>query len=247
MRVLILSDIHSNLEALDAVLADADDAAYTATLCLGDVVGYGASPGDVIARVQRLMPQWIIRGNHDRVCAGVTDAATFSPNARKAVEWTRREVTPADMVWLASLPAGPLMMNEATMVCHGAPQDEDFYLLDSADARLAFSAQSARLCLHGHTHLQTVFRLSGQAVYDETPSRRPRWSVPLRTGDRYLINPGSVGQPRDGDTRAAYAVYDTDAHVIELRRVAYDITGAQRRIRDAGLPETLARRLASGD
>ncbi len=247
MRVLILSDIHSNVDALDAVLADAHDAECASTICLGDIVGYGASPADVIARIQALAPQWIIRGNHDRVCAGLSHASTFSPNARTAIEWTRAQLTSAELVWLAELPTGPMVIDATTLVCHGAPQDEDFYLLDSADARLAFAAQASPLCLHGHTHVQTVFRLRGHAVYDETPSRRPRWSVPMDEGSRYLINPGSVGQPRDGDPRAGYAILDTDARVIELRRVAYDIPSAQRRIRDAGLPETLARRLSSGD
>lgn len=247
MRVLILSDIHSNIEALDAVLADARDAEYASTMCLGDIVGYGASPAEVITRIQALAPQWIIRGNHDRVCAGLSHAATFSPNARTAVEWTRPQLTPTQLTWLSHLPAGPLVIDATTVVCHGAPQDEDFYLLDSADARLAFSAQSSPLCLHGHTHVQTVFRLSGHAVYDETPARRLRWSVRLEDESRYLINPGSVGQPRDGDPRAGYAILDTGAQVIELRRVAYDIASAQRRILDAGLPEPLARRLATGD
>ncbi len=247
MRVLILSDIHSNIEALDAVLADARDAQCASTMCLGDIVGYGASPAEVITRIQALAPQWIIRGNHDRVCAGLSHAATFSPNARTAVEWTRTQLTPTQLTWLSHLPAGPLVMDATTVVCHGAPQDEDFYLLDSADARLAFSAQSSPLCLHGHTHVQTVFRLSGHAVYDETPARRLRWNVRLVDESRYLINPGSVGQPRDGDPRAGYAVLDTGAQEIELRRVAYDIASAQRRILDAGLPEPLARRLATGD
>jgi diadenosine tetraphosphatase ApaH/serine/threonine PP2A family protein phosphatase len=246
MRVLILSDIHSNIEALDAVLADAADA-YTASMCLGDIVGYGASPTEVIARLVSLRPQWMIRGNHDRVCAGLTHAATFSPTARTAIEWTRAQLTPDQLTWLAGLPTGPVVVDEMTMMCHGAPQDEDFYLLDSADARLAFSAQSSAVCLHGHTHAQTVFRLRGHAVYDETPSRRPRWSVSIDRESRYLINPGSVGQPRDGDPRAAYAILDVAAGVIELRRVAYDVASAQRRILDAGLPASLARRLATGD
>jgi len=247
MKVLILSDIHSNIEALDAVLADALDAECASAICLGDIVGYGASPSEVITRIQALAPQWSIRGNHDRVCAGLSHSATFSPHARTAVEWTRAQLTSEELAWLSRLPTGPMVMDATTLVCHGAPQDEDFYLLDSADARLAFAAQTAPLCLHGHTHVQTVFCLSGNAVYDETPSRRARWNVPIADESRYLINPGSVGQPRDGDPRAGYAILDTDACAIELRRVAYDVASAQRRIRDAGLPEPLARRLSTGD
>lgn len=246
MRILILSDLHSNLEAFDAVLADAAGA-YDTTICLGDLVGYGASPLDVMDRLDTLAPRWIVRGNHDRVCAGITDARTFSPVARTAIEWTRHVLPPAALARLAALPTGPTTIDAQTVICHGAPNDEDFYLLDSADARLAFSAQSAQLCLHGHTHAQTIFRLQAFAVYDETPARRTRLTVALDAGSRYLINPGSVGQPRDGDPRAAYAVLDTDARVIELRRVSYDVAAAQARIRAAGLPASLASRLATGE
>lgn len=246
MRILVLSDIHSNTEALDAVLEDAA-AAYDTTICLGDIVGYGASPIEVMEQLDTLAPRWVVRGNHDRVCAGITDSRTFSPVARTAIEWTRRALPPAALARLASLPIGPMTIDAQTVICHGAPNDEDFYLLDSADARLAFSAQSAQLCLHGHTHAQTIFRLQGFAVYDETPARRTRLTVTLDAGSRYLINPGSVGQPRDGDPRAAYALLDTDARTLELRRVSYDIAGAQARIRAAGLPESLARRLATGE
>jgi len=246
MRHLILSDIHSNLEALDAVLADAAGA-FDASICLGDIVGYGASPLDVMDRLATLAPQWIIRGNHDRVCAGISDARTFSPVARAAIEWTRRQLSPAALTRLAALPTGPVAVDAHTTICHGAPSDEDSYLLDSADARLAFSAQSAQLCLHGHTHAQTIFRLQGFSVYDETPAWRTRLIVTLDVGSRYLINPGSVGQPRDGDPRAAYAILDTGTRTVELRRVSYDIAGAQARIRAAGLPELLAGRLATGE
>jgi predicted phosphodiesterase len=246
MRFLILSDIHSNIEALDAVLADAVGA-YDATISLGDVVGYGASPIEVIDRLDALAPLWVVRGNHDRVCAGITDSRTFSPAARIAIEWTRRQLPSAVLTRLAALPAGPITIDANTTICHGAPSDEDTYLLDSADARLAFSSQSSPLCLHGHTHAQTIFRLQGFSVYDETPARRTRVTVTQQAESRYLINPGSVGQPRDGDPRAAYAILDAETKVIELRRVVYDVAGAQARIRAAGLPEPLARRLATGD
>ncbi len=246
MRILILSDIHSNIEALDAVLAEAGDG-YDTTISLGDVVGYGPSPVEVIDRLDTLAPRWVVRGNHDRVCAGITDSRTFSPAARTAIEWTRLQLPPATLARLAALPIGPIAIDAHTTICHGAPNDEDYYLLDSADARLAFSSQSSHLCLHGHTHTQTIFRLQGGAVYDETPARRTRLTVTLEPGSRYLINPGSVGQPRDSDARAAYAILDTEAHTMELRRVPYDIAGTQARIRAAGLPEPLARRLATGD
>ncbi len=245
--LLVLSDIHGNLEALDAVLADAASAGCAGTICLGDLVGYGASPGEVLDRIHDLAPRWIIRGNHDRVCAGITTAALFSPVARTAIEWTRVHLRPGQLTYLAGLMAGPVSCEHGITLCHGAPHDEDFYILDSADALLGFQADAARVILHGHTHVPTVFRLYDRAIYDETPSRRARWTIQLDEASRWLVNPGSVGQPRDGDPRAAYAIMAADGSAIELRRVPYDVQRAQQRIRDAGLPDSLARRLATGE
>lgn len=253
MPILILSDIHSNIEALDAVLADAAPSGYTSTICLGDLVGYGASPIAVLDRVEALAARWLIRGNHDRVCAGISDAETFSPTARQAIEWTRRQLPPARVAWLAALPTGPIPLGDTTTLCHGAPFDEDFYVLGREDAWLALAdlerlaGPAARLCLHGHTHLQTVFCRRGPTIHDETPSRRARWVVHLAAGRQWLVNPGSVGQPRDGDPRAAYALLDEEAGTVELRRVRYDVAGAQQRIKTAGLPEMLATRLSNGE
>lgn len=243
---LVVSDIHGNIDALEAVLADATADGWTGVICLGDLVGYGAAPREVITRLRALAPEWSIRGNHDRVCAGLTSASLFSPVARAAIEWTRDQLTSDELALLATLSPGPLPFSTETLLCHGAPQDEDFYVLDPADARLAFAVQRARLCLHGHTHAQTVFRLNGPALLDETPARRTRCRIPLTPDSRWLVNPGSVGQPRDGDPRAAYAILDAGTMTIELRRVPYDISRAQARIRQAGLPDMLARRLEDG-
>ena len=245
--LLVLSDIHGNLEALDAVLADAAQAGCAGTICLGDLVGYGASPGDVLDRIRDLTPRWNLRGNHDRVCAGITTAALFSPVARTAIEWTRDQLRPAQLAYLAALTPGPVRVDDGLTLCHGAPHDEDLYMVDSADARMGFQADPARVILHGHTHIPTVFRLYDRAIYDETPSRRVRWTIQIDEASRWLVNPGSVGQPRDGDPRAAYALMDVEGRTIELRRVAYDVARAQQRIRAAGLPDILARRLATGD
>ncbi len=245
--LLVLSDIHGNLEALDAVLADAAVTGCVGTICLGDLVGYGASPREVLDRIADLAPRWMVRGNHDRVCAGITTAAMFSPVARQAIEWTRGQLPPEHLARLAALTPGPVPCGTDVTLCHGAPHDEDFYILDSADARMGFQADDAQLILHGHTHVQTVFRLCDRAVYDETPSRRARWTIQVTEDSRWLVNPGSVGQPRDGDPRAAYALLDLEGKTIELRRVAYDVSRAQQRIRAAGLPDLLARRLATGD
>jgi predicted phosphodiesterase len=247
MRYLILSDIHANIHALDAVLEDAADVGWDAAICLGDLVGYGADSAAVLQRMRELAPQWLVRGNHDRVCAGLTSSATFSPPARIAIEWTRATLSEDDLAMLSALPVGPLAVDADALLCHGAPHDEDMYLLDTADATLAMSAHRARLCLHGHTHAQTIFHLSHQGLRDVTPARRRSHVITLGPGARWLINPGSVGQPRDRDPRAAYAVWDTGADTMDLRRVAYDVPAAQAAIRDAGLPDRLAERLAAGE
>lgn len=245
MTVLVLSDIHANLEALTAVLNDAGPC--DGVICLGDIVGYGASPAEVVDLIIELAPRWLLRGNHDRVCAGLTDALLFSPVARKAVEWTRTQLSSEQTAWLASLPAGPLSLGDSTTLCHGAPHDEDFYVLGPDDAWIALEGLRGPLCLHGHTHSQTVFRRQRDMVFDETPAHRARWAVPLTSDSQWLVNAGSVGQPRDGDPRAAYAVFDPEAETLELRRVQYDVVRAQRRIRAAGLPDVLAARLGAGN
>jgi predicted phosphodiesterase len=247
MRYLILSDIHANIQALDAVLEDAAGVGWDACICLGDLVGYGADSAAVLQRIRELAPQWLVRGNHDRVCAGLTSSVTFSPTARVAIEWTRATLSDNDLAMLAALPAGPLVLDADVLLCHGAPHDEDMYVLDTADARLAMSAHRASLCLHGHTHAQTVFSLSPQGLSDVTPARRRSHAITLAPDARWLVNPGSVGQPRDRDSRAAYAVWDGEAGTMDLRRVTYDVPAAQAAIRRAGLPDALARRLASGE
>ncbi len=246
MRVLILSDIHANLEALTAALEDASRAGFDDVVCLGDIVGYGASPAGVIDQIVALAPRLIVRGNHDKACAGLDPATDFSPLARRAMAWTRRQLSPEALRTLAALPRGPLAFDADTALCHGAPFDEDFYVLDTMDARRVLMDPPARLCLHGHTHVQTVFHTDDGVVVDETPAGRAKHVVVLNRHEHWLVNAGSVGQPRDGDPRAGYAILDTAAETVELYRVVYDVPRAQQRIRAAGLPAALATRLASG-
>lgn len=247
MRLLVLSDVHGNLEALEAVLADAALHHVDDAVCLGDVVGYSASPREVISRLRTLALRAVVRGNHDRVCAGFTSADTFSPAARTAIAWTRTQLTPEDLQWISSMPHGPVLLQPGILLAHGAPQDEDFYVQTTLDAGDVFNACNEVLCLHGHTHAQTVFRLTAGRIHDETPVGRACYVLPLAAESRWIVNPGSVGQPRDGDPRAGYAILDTGASVVELRRVAYDIAGAQKRIRAAALPYSLAERLTLGE
>ena len=243
MRYLILSDIHANLEALEATLSSAGD--HDAVLILGDLVGYGADPNAVIDRVRGLPHATIIRGNHDKVGAGVENVESFNHLARHAISWTASTLTPANRAWLAAVPPGPVMIDDLVEICHGSPFDEDVYIFDDLDARRAITATERPLCLFGHTHVPAVFRFDTD-LKSVGPPRGARYRLPLDAGVKYLVNCGAVGQPRDGDPRAAFGMLDTTARTLTVLRVEYDVAVAQAKIIAAGLPDVLAQRLAIG-
>ena len=247
MRYLIISDMHANLQALEAVLADAERVGYDEVLVLGDLVGYGGDPSAVMDRTLGLDPVAVIRGNHDKVCAGLESPAFFNDIARHSIEWTMASLAPAQLKALAALPKGPRLVTEGLEICHGSPFDEDYYLFDEGDAVRAIEASSGRICLFGHTHMPAVF-LSGAppASSPDELGGPDRDTLTLPSEGRALINVGSVGQPRDGDPRAAYGILDLSRGVIQLRRVTYNVAAAQRTILDAGLPPWLAARLDRG-
>jgi diadenosine tetraphosphatase ApaH/serine/threonine PP2A family protein phosphatase len=245
MRYLILSDIHANLEALDAVLAAAPRRRFDRLLVLGDIVGYGADPNDVVARVQGLRPDAMIRGNHDKVASGVESPEAFNQAARHAAMWTYNALTPANRAYLTALPPGPLVIDDLVEIFHGSPDDEDEYIFEHIDAISALRLATRQVCFFGHTHVAVAYWLSA-TDFDTVAVEGDETRVPIKADRRYLINPGSVGQPRDGDPRAAFAVFDSDAMEVTVFRVPYDVTGAQTKISGAGLPEGLAKRLALG-
>ncbi len=245
MRYLVLSDIHANLEALEAVLEAARAIPHERVLVLGDLVGYGASPNEVVDRIRGLAPHAVIRGNHDKVGAGLEPSDAFNAVARTAISWTYEALSDDNRDWLADLPAGPLVIDDLLEICHGTPQDEDMYVFDDGDVLRSMQASNRRLCLFGHTHVQLAYRLANQALTLETADQRRPLHIPIGLG-HYLINPGSVGQPRDGDPRAGFGVYDATAQVVEIHRTHYPIEQAQARIREAHLPEALAQRLMIG-
>lgn len=246
MRYLILSDIHANLEALEAVLAHAGDDPYDRVLVLGDLVGYGADPNGVVDRVRALQPDVLIRGNHDKVAAGIEDPEGFNYMAREAAMWTQHVLSPANRHYLAELPRGPVVVDELVQVCHGAPYDEDAYIFDPLDALEAIKISEHPLLLFGHTHVPVLFSLTETGLDTRLPSGEAETLWTLDPSTRYLMNPGSVGQPRDGDPRAAYAVLDGQRRALSLRRVPYQVAVAQEKIIAAGLPEPLAFRLGQG-
>jgi predicted phosphodiesterase len=247
MRYLVLSDIHANIDALDAVLDHPEATGCDRVVVLGDLVGYGAEPNAVVARIQALAPVAIVRGNHDKVASGQADSQGFNPTAERAVNWTRRALTPDVRDYLAALPKGPVFVDSRLEVCHGTPLDEDAYVFGEIDAVEALLAVEAAICLFGHTHvpmaatldegreLEVLFHGGGndhRAVFDDAR--------------RYLVNPGSVGQPRDGDPRAACGLLDVDRREFRVLRVEYPVERARERILEAGLPTALGNRLLLG-
>ena len=246
LRYLILSDIHANVDALDTVLKAAPAGTWDRLLVLGDLVGYGAEPNAVIERILALQPLATIRGNHDKAACWIENAAEFNHIARAAALWTFEALTPEHRMYLQRLPAGPLSIDDQVEICHGTPFDEDHYIFGIDDATQALDAAARPVCFFGHTHLPVVYQRTEEMDLPLVPVSDGKVEVLLKPDGRYMVNPGSVGQPRDGDPRAGYATYDTETHTLTLLRIEYPVDEAQRRILDAGLPLSLAQRLAIG-
>lgn len=245
MQFLILSDIHANWHALEAVLAHAGKG-YDSIVCLGDIVGYNAEPARVTAWVQAHCSS-VIRGNHDKVVAGIDDLEWFNPIARSAALWTREHLGPEDLAYLRNLAQGPTLLGDFAL-CHGSPRDEDEYLPGPEEAAEVFPHLDLPVTFFGHTHLQGGFFQRHRRVgrIAAVPSDLEEAVLELDPDDLYLINPGSVGQPRDGDPRAAYAIFDTGRQTVSLRRVRYPVEKTAAEINAAGLPDALALRLFRG-
>lgn len=250
MRILILSDIHANLEALEACLAAAPE--YDRVFNLGDIVGYGANPNEVTNRSRELGTVFV-RGNHDKACSGVSSLDDFNPIAGLAVLWTRQRLTPENLAFLREMPAGPLSPVDGVRCVHGSPRDEDEYVLMRRDAYAILGKAVTPLIFFGHTHVQGGFWIDNEKQQQgglepayKSPTGHQELTLQLSGTARYMINPGSVGQPRDGDPRAAFAIFDTEQRTVTFHRVPYDVATAQEKIFAAGLPERLAIRLEEG-
>jgi predicted phosphodiesterase len=250
VRLLILSDIHANLEALEACLEAAP--AYDYVINLGDIVGYGASPNEVTA-LSRKLCRVVVRGNHDKAATGVMDLDSFNPIAAMAAFWTRDNLEEDHLEWLKQLPPGPVEVGELpdVLLVHGSPLDEDEYIIVQRDAVEPLMMAQKKLTLFGHTHIQGGFSVVGERWETLRPAYRQKrdrdsFEYALDPKGRYLINPGSVGQPRDGDPRAAFLLLNTERWSVTYHRVPYDVDAAQQRILEAGLPDRLATRLQDG-
>ena len=239
MRYGIIADIHANLEGLQVVLADIKAQKCTHVVCLGDVVGYGANPKECLDII-RGMNIPVVKGNHDEYIGSSEDPEGFNDAAAEAVNWSRNQLTEDDRKWLRELKYFRLVANfsivHATM---DAPQRWG-YVFEKLEAAASFTYQNTQVCFFGHTHVPVAF-IRDTGVRGGTYSK-----FRVESGKKYFVNVGSVGQPRDGDPRAAYVIYDLPQQTIELRRLDYDIATAQRKIRAAGLPERLAERLSTG-
>jgi len=243
---LILSDIHSNIQALRAVLRYARRRALHRFVLLGDLVGYGANPNETLGLLRQLTPLVAVRGNHDHACLNPGIELGFSLPARSAVSWTRAELLPENLRFLESLPGGPLAVGQDYQIAHGSPLDEDAYLLHPREALQAFDGFGGQLCFFGHTHLAEGYELDERAQRLSHLRFEPGAWFQLRDGCRYLVNPGSVGQPRDRDPRLSFMLCDPANRRLRLQRLPYDHAGAARAILAAGLHPNLAERLQHG-
>ena len=239
-KIAVLGDIHANLDALEVVLADARAQNVNEFICTGDVVGYNACPNECCKLVRELGCA-VVQGNHDHYCAFEESLEDFHHLAAAVVAWTRRQLSSDNAAWLRSLPYTAMV--KGIQVVHSTLDMPEHwgYVFESVEAEPSFSYQKTQACFHGHTHVPVVFEHQFGTVGRLEPG-----TIELRLGRKYFVNVGSVGQPRDGDPRASYVIYDPKARKISYRRLEYDIETAQGRIRRAGLPERLATRLAIG-
>jgi diadenosine tetraphosphatase ApaH/serine/threonine PP2A family protein phosphatase len=239
MRLAILSDLHANLEATEAVLADAREQDCTDFVCLGDVVGYNANPHECVEIVRKLECP-VIMGNHDEQAALDESSRDFNALAEMAINWTRAQLTDADKIWLRELPLSQEVRDFTIVHATLDTPGQWGYVFNTLDAAASFAHQHTTVCFFGHTHVAGAF------VRDDGVKRVKIDQLRIDQTKKYFINTGSVGQPRDGDWRAAYCIYDVETNVVEQRRVKYDLATAQQKIIKAGLPPLLAERLKLG-
>ena len=240
MRYAVVSDVHSNIDSLDAVFAQLRD--DDALLCLGDIVGYGPNPNECVEKIRERATATVL-GNHDVAAIDDFGLAYFNPAAREAMRWTQRVLTPENKAWLDSL--GYEFRMPDFLLVHGAPVNYFEYILDKPAAARAFAATDAPIIFIGHTHIAEVYTLRPDGAIEHAHLQQGG-EVQLDEGSRYLINVGSVGQPRDLNPRASFAIYDSEARTVTITRFDYPIARVQEKIASAQLPDALARRLVVG-
>ncbi len=238
-KYAIMGDIHGNLEALETVVNDAKAQGVNSFVCVGDVVGYNANPAECLEMIKELKCV-TVRGNHDHYCSHDECLDDFHPLAANVVDWTRHQLTPEQIDWLRQLRM-VCIVDGFTIVHSTLDMPEKWgYVFDTLEANANFTYQSTSVCFHGHTHVPIVYERQ-DVVRKETLTK-----LKITLGKKYFINVGSVGQPRDGDPRSAYVIYDVKNKLVELRRLPYEIAKTQEKIRKVHLPERLAKRLEAG-
>ncbi len=244
MRYLVLSDIHSNIDAFNSVLSFFKRKKFNKILFLGDLVGYAAAPNQVVEKFRSLKGTYYVRGNHDKVCSGIEKGSHFNDKAKAAALWTMKKLTKNNLNFLKRMPQGPLEVNEEIVIAHGSPINEDFYVFSDFDAYQIFMQTKHFITFIGHTHLPIVYEFDGEDVNGFL--LRDRMVIKLDRNKRYIINPGSVGQPRDRDPRSSAIIYDDKLNKIYAYRINYNINRAFDRIVRERLPIHLAIRLGYG-
>ncbi len=244
MRYLVFSDIHSNLEAFEKFLGQKKAKSVDKILFLGDLVGYGPDPDGVIGLFRQLPHLKAVRGNHDKVIADLESSALFNPAAAFSAEWSKLNIAPANFQYLKKLPKGPLVVDRFITICHGSTFDEDYYVFSQFEATESFRFMGTSIGFFGHTHFPVIYYLRNEKLDVVPLSENAR--IKLDRNTRYLINPGSIGQPRDKNPAPSYIVFDSVKMEISFNRFTYEVGKTQRKIRDAGLPELLASRLEAG-
>ncbi len=244
MKYLIFSDIHSNLEAFEELLKLKAVKEADKCLFLGDLVGYGANPDEIITLFREMENVISIRGNHDKVIANLESSSLFNPVAAFSAEWSKLHITEANEEFLKELRKGPELVDHFITICHGSTFDEDYYVFSMFEAVESFKFMETSIGFFGHTHFPVIYLMRNEKIDIVPLSEETR--IKLDPNTRYLINPGSIGQPRDKNAKSSFIIFDSTKKEILFKRYTYNIKETQRKIREAGLPEILASRLEAG-
>jgi predicted phosphodiesterase len=244
MKYLIFSDIHSNLEAFEELLKLDVVKKVDKCLFLGDLVGYGANPDEIINRYRGLDNIYCIRGNHDKVIADLESSSLFNPVAAFSAEWSKLHISEDNQEYLKNLKKGPEIVDHFITICHGSTFDEDYYVFSMFEAVESFKFMDTAIGFFGHTHFPVIYLMRNEKIDIVPLSEDTR--IKLDPNTRYLINPGSIGQPRDKNPNPSFIIFDSTKKEIHFKRFTYKIKDTQRKIREAGLPEILASRLEAG-
>lgn len=244
MRYLVFSDIHSNLEAFEEFLRLKKIRGIDSYLFLGDLVGYGPNPNEVITSFRKIKNVHSVRGNHDKVIADLESSSLFNPAAAFSAEWSKVQISEENFLFLKSIPKGPLVVDHFITLCHGATFDEDYYIFSVFEAIESFKFMTTSIGFFGHTHFPLIYYLRREKL-DIVPLNDDI-RIKLDPNTKYLINPGSIGQPRDKNPASSFIIFDSDKREIQFIRYPYEVKKTQKKIREAGLPELLASRLEAG-